>query len=478
MRFHAVSLALTAALWGSTALAQATPEGAADLTAVLQTYLGSTPGVVTVTPEGEAYGVKLDFGLLLAKLPPEVTASVSTLNLTVTDNGDGTWAYEMDQPVSLDYAIGTQMKTSTRYGAFKLSGVFDEALGDSREYRAEITDITTEQTQNEPEMGTMLVKGAVASAVYEGGAEEAGEAVTGHFTGEATGMSYDITFPGGEGAPPMTITAAIGGGNVEGTITEYHPAALYGLLAWFVAHPDPAAIEADKAGLKAQIEGGLPFFQNVLVSGAYTDVNVTSPVGPFAADELGVTIDINGAVADGKFREAFTVSGLSIPEGLVPPFAADLVPTDLSLDVGASRFDVAAAAGLMLGMLDLPAGSPPPEGFDAQMMAALLPEGAVDVTLAPGGITAPAYALTYEGSMSAGPMAMPTGAAKIGMTGMEAVLAALQSAPPEMTQDILPMLAMAQGLGKPEGEGLVWEVTMAPNGAVAVNGMELVPGQQ
>lgn len=478
MRFHTVSLALTAALWGSTALAQATPEGAADLTAVLQTYLGSTPGVVTVTPEGEAYGVKLDFGLLLAKLPPEVTASVSTLNLTVTDNGDGTWAYEMDQPVSLDYAIGTQMKTSTRYGAFKLSGVFDEALGDSREYRAEITDITTEQTQNEPEMGTMLVKGAVASAVYEGGAEEAGEAVTGHFTGEATGMSYDITFPGGEGAPPMTITAAIGGGNVEGTITEYDPAALYGLLAWFVAHPDPAAIEADKAGLKAQIEGGLPFFQNALVSGAYTDVTVTSPVGPFAADELGVTIDINGAVADGKFREAFTVSGLSIPEGLVPPFAADLVPTDLSLDVAASRFDVAAAAGLMLGMLDLPAGSPPPEGFDAQMMAALLPEGAVDITLAPGGITAPAYALTYEGSMSAGPMAMPTGAAKIGMTGMDTVLAALQSAPPEMTQDILPMLAMAQGLGKPEGEGLVWEVTMAPNGAIAVNGMELVPGQQ
>jgi hypothetical protein len=276
----------------------------------------------------------------------------------------------------------------------------------------------------------------------------------------------------------MTVSATIGGGSMDATISGYRPSAFYGLLAWFVAHPDPAAIEADKAGLKAEIEGGLPFFQNAVADMTYTDVNVTSPIGPFAADELGVTIDLNGAVADGKFREALSVKGLSIPDGLVPPFAADLVPTDLSLDVAASRFDVAAATGLMLGMLDLPAGSPPPEGFDAQMMAALLPEGAVDITLAPGGIGAPAYALTYEGSMSAGPMAMPTGAAKIGMTGMDAVLAALQSAPPEMSQEILPVLAMAQGLAKPEGDGLVWEVTMAPNGAVAVNGTELVPGQQ
>lgn len=478
MRFHAFPLALTAALWGSTALAQATPDGAADLTAVLQTYLGSTPGVVSVTPEGEAYGVKLDFGLLLAKLPPEVTASVSTLNLTVTDNGDGTWAYEMDQPVSLDYSIGTEMKTSTRYGSVKLTGVFDEALGDSREYHAELTDITTEQTQTEAAMGEVVIKSAVASAVYDGGAEEAGDAVDGHFSFEATGLSYDFTFPAGEGAPPMTVSATIGGGSMDATISGYQPSAFYGLLAWFVAHPDPAEIEADKAGLKAEIEGGLPFFQNAVADMTYTDVNVTSPIGPFAADELGVTIDLNGAVADGKFREALSVKGLSIPDGLVPPFAADLVPTDLSLDVAASRFDVAAATGLMLGMLDLPAGSPPPEGFDAQMLAALLPEGAVDITLAPGGIGAPAYALTYEGSMSAGPMAMPTGAAKIGMTGMDAVLAALQSAPPEMSQEILPVLAMAQGLAKPEGDGLVWEVTMAPNGAVAVNGTELVPGQQ
>jgi hypothetical protein len=130
-------------------------------------------------------------------------------------------------------------------------------------------------------------------------------------------------------------------------------------------------------------------------------------------------------------------------------------------------------------VLDLPAGTPPAPDFDMQMLGALLPTGAVDITLAPGGITAPGYVLSYEGAMSAGPMGAPSGDAKISLTGIEAIMTALQSAPPEMgAQDILPMIAMAQGLAKPEGDALVWEVNMAPTGAVSVNGMELVPGQQ
>lgn len=480
MRHSAFPLALTAALWGSTALAQATPEGAAELTAVLQTYLGSTPGVVTVAPEGDAYGVKLDFALLLAKLPPEVTASLSPLMLQVTDNGDGTWDYTMDQSVTLAYAIGTEMATTINYGSVKLSGVFDEALGDTSEYRLEATDITNEQTQTDPAMGGQLVvKGSVASMVYEGNAEAGAAGVDSTFTSTASDMAYDVTFPVGEGMPPMSVTATIAESGMEGTATGVRSQALYGLLAWFVAHPDQAAIEADKAGLKSQIEGGLPYFDNISATGSYKTITVNSPVGPIGLEEAGLAIDMNGVVSEGLFREAISLKGLTIPEGIVPPFAADLVPTDLDIDLAVSGFDLAAPALLGLGLLDLPAGTPPAPDFDMQMLGALLPSGAVDITLAPGGITAPAFSLGYEGAMSAGPMGMPSGDAKVSLTGIEAIMTALQAAPPEMgAQDIMPMIAMAQGLAKPEGDALVWEVNMAPNGAVSVNGMELVPGQQ
>lgn len=480
MRHSAFPLALTAALWGSTALAQATPEGAAELTAVLQTYLGTTPGVVSVAPEGDAYGVKLDFALLLAKLPPEITGSLSPLMLQVTDNGDGTWDYSMDQSVTLSYVIGTEMSATTTYGSVKLTGVFDEALGDSSEYSLEATDITTEQTQTDPSMGgQVVIKGTVASMTYAGNAEAGEAGVDTTFTSTAKDMTYDVSFPAGEGMPPMSVTATIAEGGMEGTATGYRPQAVYGLLAWFVAHPDEAAMEADKAGLKAQIEGGLPFFDNISATGSYKTITVNSPVGPFGLQEAGVAIDMNGVVSEGLFREAISLKGLTIPEGIVPPFAADMVPTDLDIDMAVSGFDLAAPAMLGLGMLDLPAGTPPAPDFDMQMLGALLPTGAVDITLAPGGITAPGYVLSYEGAMSAGPMGAPSGDAKISLTGIEAIMTALQSAPPEMgAQDILPMIAMAQGLAKPEGDALVWEVNMAPTGAVSVNGMELVPGQQ
>ncbi|MDQ7775805.1 MAG: hypothetical protein Q4615_07815 [Paracoccus aminovorans] len=68
----------------------ATDEGAARLTGVLQTYLGATEGVVSVTPQGDSYQLKIDPAPLLAQVPDaQAQITVSPLTYALTDNGDG-----------------------------------------------------------------------------------------------------------------------------------------------------------------------------------------------------------------------------------------------------------------------------------------------------------------------------------------------------------------------------------------------------
>ncbi|MDZ4393915.1 hypothetical protein [Cypionkella sp.] len=475
-------IALPLSLCASLASAEATPEGAAALTATFQNYLGTTEGVVAVAVDGDSYVVTIDPAPLVAKIPAEgLTASVSPLNLTLTDNEDGTWDYSLDQPVSLAYTMPGVMSTKTEYGSVQLTGVFDEALGDTSEYHFEMSDVVSEQTQPDPMGGEIVVKATQDSMVIDGTAVAATMGVDGQFTTETSGIVYEMTMPMGEGAPPINLTATIAEGSGSGGIKGYKPQALYGLLAWFVAHPDAALIEADKAGLKTQLQSALPIFENLAVTMSYKDITVASPVGEFGLDEAAVVVDMNGAVTDGKFREAFTLSGLTVPEGVLPPFAAPLVPTDLTLDFAVSKFDLAAAASLGLGLLDLPTGTPPGPEFEGQMLAALLPEGVVDITLAPGGATAPAYTLGFEGAMTAGPaMPMPVGKGTVTLKGLEEIKAALMASPPEMgMQEMAPMLDMAQAMAKPGADGaLIWEVESTATGGLLVNGTDLMGAPQ
>lgn len=478
----AISVSFALSLWSTTALAAASEEGAAELLAVFQTYLGTTEGVVAVAVDGDLYNVTIDPAPLMAALPEaSLKASVTPLELAVSDNGDGTWSYSLDQAVTVAYDMPDAMSAKTEYGQVILTGVFDEALGDSSEYHLEMNDLVSDQTQVDPTMGTMTIKMVQESMTLDGTAEAAGEAVNSKFTTSAKGLTYNVMIPASESSAEMAFDATVAEAVAEGGMTGYQPAAVYGLLAYFVAHPDPALIEADKAGLKTALQAALPIFENLTMTGAYKDIGVNTPIGPIGLQEMGLTIDMNGVVADGKFREAISLKGLSLPEGMLPPFAAPLLPSELNIDIAASRFDLAAAAGLGLGLLDLPAGATPPAEFEGQMLSAILPEGTVDITLAPGETNAPAYRLTYEGAMTVGPaMPMPVGKARIGLTGMDKINEALMASPPEMgLQEMAPMLGMAQMMAQPGVDGeLIWEIEATEAGGLLVNGQDMMGGGQ
>lgn len=124
-------LALGFVLGTSTpALAEATPEEAQRLTALFQSYLGSEPGVVSITTAGDSYAAKLDLSPLFAKVKdPAVSLSLSPLEWTLTSQGNGTWKVDQDQPLTFAFGVKGQGETNGAIASVVSTGIFDEALG-------------------------------------------------------------------------------------------------------------------------------------------------------------------------------------------------------------------------------------------------------------------------------------------------------------------------------------------------------------
>jgi hypothetical protein len=460
------------------AQAQATPEGAARLTETLQTYFGATPGVVNVTAEGATYAVTLDAGPLFAKIPAEAqaTVSLSPMRLTLADNGDGTWAVMQDQPISFAVKVGNELDMTVDVTNVACSGVWDEALQAMPSNDCTLTGLSLNQTVVDPVSGPMSSQYAIESGEYTttAVANPAG-GVDGTTAGTFRGLVQTMALPMDPSAPPLPLTIRTEEYVIEGTSTGVRPAAFLQAMAWAVAHPDETSREAGKADLSAILKAGMPFFEHIDATTTLSGMSIESPVGPIGLDSVTFDVEVGGAVAEGLFREAIAIRGITPPPGILPPYAEALMPTDAAIDISVTRFDAASAITLLIGLLDLPAGAEPPAGFDGTMLQALMPEGVVDVTLAPGEAGNADWRLTYEGSITAGPVAPPTGKGLVTATGLEAVFAALDQAPPEVKDQMLPVLGMAQGLGRPGADGtLTWEIDASTPGSLLVNGMDLM----
>lgn len=477
MRHFSIPLALTAALWGTTALAEATPEGAAELTATLQTYLGATAGVVSVAPEGEAYGVKIDFTPLLAKLPPEAgTATVTPITFQLTDNGDDTWAYTQDQSFAFTLKSPGTADISANIANLKSTGTFDEALQSFSTSTSTLTDVQVKELVTDPAGSATDVQYSVASTQYDSTAVVgANGGVDSTMTYSATGFAETFTIPGGEGMPPTVISLKADDYTGNGVVEGLRPDAVYKLVAFFVANPEAAAIAAKQGDLKTIVTEGLPIFAHLVANAAMNGVSVETPMGPVGIASAKVDVEANGIVEQGLVREAIAVNGLTLPPGLVPEWAATLVPSDVTLDFGLSRFNLDAPVRLFLQAADLTKQPPVGPEVEQQLLAALLPEGVVDLTIAPGTTTAPDYTLGYTGTLAFGPQTtVPVGKATVSLTGMEKVTATIQAAPPEINQQFAPFLAMATGMAKPgEAGALVWELETTAAGGMLINGTDL-----
>jgi hypothetical protein len=275
--------------------------------------------------------------------------------------------------------------------------------------------------------------------------------------------------------PPIDVSITAPSGTQDATIKGLKPRAVNELIAWLVARPSKEAIIADQAALKDKLRAAIPIFGNVAGVGSIDDLSVNTMLGKFGIQKLDVLIDMNGVVEAGSLREKLTFTGFQMPEGLVPPWAANLVPQNFTIDFNVADFNLAAPAALIIDALDLSKDPPIPKEIEPQLQQALLPNGTVKLGLGPSSIIAKVFDLQAEGSMTAGPVAPPAGQALVKLKGVDEIMAAMQAAPPEMgMQQLTPIVIIAKGMAKAAADGsLSWEIKSTPEGSVTINGTDI-----
>ncbi len=472
------ALGLVAALFASPALADpATVQGAENLIQVFQTYFGAGAQAISVVAHGDIYDLTLDLQPMLGHATGAgVTGHVSPIALQLGDNGDGTWAVSLDQPIVIDLSMPQAFDLKETIASMSFKGTFDERLATFIQAKSTFSGLTIAQTIHAPNAPPQTVDMAMDSGILDSTAHASAARGTDFSTTiDVSGLSQTMTTPAmaGEAAMPVTIKAESLTETVTGT--QFMWAEMVQLAAWLAAHPDPTTQQAE---LKAILTAAMPFFGTMQGSGTVHLLSVDTPMGALGVKELGFALTMNGAVTDGNIQEAITLSGLTLPAGLVPAWAEPLVPQAMSLDVQVGDFDAAAAVTTALSALDLPADRTTGPEFDAKLQAALLPKGTVTLTLNPAALRGAAYELTYEGAMVMGPdMDLPTGTATITLTGADALTAVLNAAPDDMKAQAMMGFAMARGMAKAQGDKLVWQIEAATPGALSINGMDLMGGK-
>ena len=166
MNKSAILAVLPLILTGSAAFAEATDDGAAHLLQVFQTYLGSADGVVTVEVDGDSYFLTVDASAMMAQAPGS-TATMTPLEMTLTDNGDGTWDVVQDQAVSFAFAMPGQADVKEEIASLTSEGVFDEALMSFSSAKGEMTGIKVTETITAEGQPPMTVDIALAGGTFE-----------------------------------------------------------------------------------------------------------------------------------------------------------------------------------------------------------------------------------------------------------------------------------------------------------------------
>jgi hypothetical protein len=464
--------------------AAATPEEAARIKAAMEAYLSNTPGVVTVTPEGNAYSIKLDAAPFIAKIPdPKVKAYADPVTMTAEPLGNGQWNVTGTGTWGFQMSADQNFKMSVRIADQKWSGVYDENIAAFLKSTGTFNNISMSQTLPDPTGGGNLsnVTYTIGSITQDASATPAASGVDATSLMVMNNISSATTTTGPNGEAPSPEAAMMNYSvvapkltyNTSGKGLNYRP--ILDLLAWFVARPDKQLILNDQAQLKEKLIAALPLFQSMMGSATYEGMNITTGMGQFQIGSLGVEANMNGLVKDGFFQEKFGITGFKMPVGLTPPWMQELVPDKVTVDFAFKGFNLEAPAQMALAQMDLAQPQPWPIGFENTLLPALLPANAVTIQIGTSEISNVLYSLTYDGEMSASLAGMPTGKANIRMKGMDAVIAKLQAgaADPNVQQALAGLIGM-KGFGKAETDStILWAVDATTPGKVLVNGLDV-----
>ncbi|MER8773703.1 hypothetical protein [Mesorhizobium sp. M0220] len=455
-------------------------QGAKRLSDDLARYIGKKLfdiGFVKISVDGDAYKLAFDFKPvtdLMAK-PQAFKFDITPYFILVKPRKDGHWDVSADVSPkgSIDF-VGPEgaQHIDLSVSDNKFTGVYDPDLAAFASATGSMAGMT--MTTREPKQQADVTVGPGTAVIVSTKSANGGVdfTVTEKITNFAETIKVNdpksgLSFPAAVKAPELSVDAA-----GKGLRTK----PLLDLLAFIVATDDAAKFKADGAEFKSLLTAALPLWERIDGTYGFKDLVVESPVGKFGATQLNTAVGMDGIAKEGKINYAFKVSGLTIPQQVLPSWSVALLPTDIDLNFGGANIDLDSMAKKTIETLDFSKDPPLPADFGNQISADFLAKTPKAIlghsTIKNGNIE-----IAMEGEMTF-PGKKPRADVTIDITGYDKIVETLQTAAktdPQAAQYFTGALAI-KGFGKtlPDGR-LEWVINTKADGSVTVNGAMLKP---
>ena len=456
----------------------ATPDGAAKVAAAFKTYGGVD---ADVKADGKAYLVSYAF-----TAPASLMGSAQTLkfdpikvDLKIFAQDDGGWRVEVAglPPITAKGTIdGDPVAETVTLSGFKKSVVYDPAIFGPRSggFSADKVLIAVTSPRLNENVEVSGFKGSVTGAAGAGGTlttavHESGDGFT-------FKLSADPKEPAKPGAAKEPIEVTGKGGATSGDFKAdgLKSKALADLWAFMIAHPQRADLAANEPAFKALLTSaaaGTPTFASTFQGDAYA---FSTAKGAVTFDKAGGAFGLGENGPQSHFEERFKFSGISLSEGLVPPLYKDIVPTSVDIGVKISGFDLSAAAQEWIADIKLAGDGPWLAKDDSDKVSAKLTgAGPIAIEIPSSHLVSLVLDVTIDGRADYQVGGKPVGKFTIRIRNFDKSVEALNTLGPEAQQKLVPMLAMAKGLGKADGDSLVWVCELGADRVMKVNGLPL-----
>jgi hypothetical protein len=463
---------LAATLFVAPAHAQsASADGAKQLQDSLTKTFGPAlfdKGILSIAPQGSAYAVKLDLNPTFEHVKKNgVTVSLDPLVFMATPNADGTFAVTSDSPFNYSFAKaeGDEQSDAKFSAACNGSGTFDPKISSFSNYETSCPSLSA--IIHSPDSDVTVSSGAITSKLA--GAAGAAGVVTLSSAGTMADFVETIV---GKKDSPVTIKITAKSGTSESKIENFQIGTAVELIGLAAKAGDSAAIAAQQADIKQKLIAALPLWSNLSGKAVLSDVNVDTPIGPVALATFEESIGLTGAVKEASYGLGIKYSGLKLPDTpIIPAWAGPIIPAEGNIDVKFEGVDLDALGRLAIQNFDVTKDPPLPDAVTGQAMQIVM-SGQPHVTLSPSTLTAPAGALTAQGSMNVFPD--KKGTVTISTPDLEKISDALSKA---QVPNLPMMLAFAKGLAKNADGKAVWAIDFdGDTKAVSINGQVLNPG--
>ena len=275
-------------------------------------------------------------------------------------------------------------------------------------------------------------------------------------------------------AKPFDVSAQSDATGVAINLDGLKTRAMLDLWAFWVAHPSRSELAANEGALKGLLSAALAGHPSFAEDIGVKKLAVRTPKGPFAFDEIKVGAGGAFAGTDSRFNEHFAASGLSLPPEVVPEIYRDFVPTSFDIAFKVSGINLTAAAEEAVADLHLAGDAPPISKEDNErVIAKLVGDGPIVIDIAPSRIQAPQLDLAFEGQIRY-VIGKPTGTVTVRMQNFDKTVTALKGLTPDAQAKMTPVIAMAKGLAKTDGDGgLSWVGEIGADGMMKVNGLPI-----